>query len=451
MNHRFTRVLVGGLSATAVLAAIAACLPAGAVARTLPMPMLLPSDVVEAAGVRMEAQIPRPGMVLVDKDSRRPSLWYSPVASRTLADGAVQLWYQRVDKGEADYMDQRTLCLGEIRGGRWTLPSIRPESPAWGGPNNVVMTRSPHKPTWGGFNVFQIVQVDNALEMLYWDQPAPTGEAGAMRARSRDGKTWEKLTGTVFTEHNDAFCLTRIGDEYIVYQTALEPWPDKPFPDNLDKLRRVITLRTSPDLAAWSPQQPLLVPDARDAREAEFYLFKVFRYGHGYAGLIMKYYADPAKPGKHSAILRHELAVSEDGRAWQRPYRDTDLGFWSYADPFTIDGRMHFATWKDGAMVTVAYDRDRMVAVTGPGTFRTRTFARPRGVIALDADASQGWIETTLCDGAGNPVSDADSHRIEGIEGKSIPLPWTAASLSEECSIRVRLGDGARVFAVVGE
>ena len=42
------------------------------------------------------------------------------------------------------------------------------------------MTRSPHKPTWGGFNVFQIVAGRRrAWQMLYWDQPGPTGEAGA--------------------------------------------------------------------------------------------------------------------------------------------------------------------------------------------------------------------------------------------------------------------------------
>ena len=167
-----------------------------------------------------------------------------------------------------------------------------------------------------------------------------------MIARRQD---WEKLPGAVFTEHNDAFCLARIGSEYVVYQTALEPWPDKPFPDNLDKLKRVITLRTSPDLKTWSRQQPLLAPDAQDARETEFYLFKVFRYGHGYAGLIMKYYADPAKPGKHSAILRHELAVSEDGRPWQRPIATPILASGPTPIRSPIDGRMHFATWKDGA------------------------------------------------------------------------------------------------------
>jgi len=441
------------MSAAAVLTAVVV-LPSAteaaraAAARSLPIALLQRCDLAEASGVRLEAQRPEPGMALCEKDPQRPSLWYAPSASRTLGDGTVELWYQRVNKEEPSYVDQRTLCLGEIGGGRWVLPAIHPEPPAWGGPNNVVLTRSPHRPTWGGFNVFQILAVDGALAMLYWDQPGPTGEAGALRAVSRDGRRWEKLPGAVFTEHNDAFCLIRSGYEYLVYQTALEPWPDKPYADNLDKFKRVITLRTSPDLKTWSGQQPLLAPDARDARETEFYLFKVFRYGHGYAGLIMKYYADPTKPGKHSATLRHELAVSEDGRTWQRPYRDIDLGFWSYADPFTIDGRMHFATWRDGAMVTVAYAQDRLVAASGDGSLRTRPFARPYKGIALNADAARGWMELTLCDSAGDPVPGASPHRIEGAEGRTIPLPWKHDRLPKECSLRIRLGGGAKVFGV---
>ena len=454
MIARLRTTLFYGRLSILVLATLAASFQANAAspsapASRLPMPMLQLSDILESSGVRMEAQVPSPGMVLCEKDSRQPSLWYSPSASRTLEEGTVQLWYQRVNKGETEYVDQRTFCLGEIRGGRWSLPSLHPEPPAWGGPNNVVMTRSPHKPTWGGFNVFQITSGDAGLEMLYWDQPDPTGPAGAMRAVSRDGKTWDRLPGTVFTEHNDAFCLIRIGGEYVVYQTALEPWPDKPFADNLDKYKRVITLRTSADLKKWSPQEPLLTPDDQDAREAEFYLFKVFSYGHGYAGLIMKYYADPEKPGLHSAIIRRELAVSEDGRRWQRSYRETDLGFWSYADPFVVGGRMHFATWKDGALVTFAYEQGGMVAVTGQGSFRTRAFARPPRGIALNADASQGSIEATLCDAAGNPVRGTPSHRVHDIEDRCIPLPWAGASLPEECSLRIRLGGGAKVYGVI--
>ena len=54
----------------------------------------------------------------------------------------------------------------------------------------------------------------------------------------------------------------------------------------------------------------------RTAPTAEFYLLKVFRYADRYAGLLMKYFADRQAPGRHSAILRTELVLSNDGLAW---------------------------------------------------------------------------------------------------------------------------------------
>ena len=116
--------------------------------------------------------------------------------------------------------------------------------------------------------------------------------------------------------------------------------------------------------------------------------------------------------------------------------------------PFHVDGRLHFATWKDGAMVTVVYGRDRLVAVTGEGSFRTPPLVRPQKGIALNADTSQGWMEATLCDRAGDPVRGASACRIEGIEGASISLPWKQELLPMECVLCIRLGDGAKVFGV---
>ncbi|GMV95106.1 MAG: hypothetical protein AMXMBFR82_48840 [Candidatus Hydrogenedentota bacterium] len=415
------------------------------------MPLLLPQHLVDAQSVHLEPQRPEPGLTLFEKDLDRPSLWYAPVASRTLDDGTIQLWYQRVNKGEEDYFDQRTLCLGEIRDGRWVLAELNPEPPTWGGTNNVCMLRSPHTPTWGGFNVFQIVEVDGVLQMLYWDQPPESGDAGAMRATSTDGRTWDKQLKTVFTEHNDAYSLIYEKGEYVLYQTALEPWPDKPFSDNLDKFKRVLSIRTSEDLETWTPQEIFLRPDDQDPPETEFYLMKVFRYGSAYAGLIMKYYADPAKPNEHSAILSNELVVSEDTRTWERPFRDTDTGFWSYADPFMLDGKMHFAIWKDGGMVTVAYPKDRMVAaVAGDevGTLTTQPFERPEsGGLTLNADASNGWIEVELLDGSGKPVQDVKAERIEGVDGEGIALNWNPSDLPADCILRVRMKN-ARLFAV---
>ena len=72
--------------------------------------------------------------------------------------------------------------------------------------------------------------------------------------------------------------------------------------------------------------------------------------------------------------------------------------------------------------MTVAYGQDRMVAVTGAGSFRTRAFARPRkrhraqrGRLARDG------LKRRSAMARANPVGDARSHRIEGIEGQFDP------------------------------
>lgn len=394
-------------------------------ADSLPLRFFSPDDAVGGSGVTVLAMTPEPGDTLLARDESRPKLWFAPAAALPV-DGAVRIWYQRVNAGENDFSDQRTLCVGEIRAGVWSPLQIDPGPPAWGGVNNVCMRRSPHKPTWGGFNVFQIVRDQSQYRMLYWDQPAD-GEAGAMLASSSDGLTWTKdPRGAVFTEHNDAYTLIQRDGEYLLYQTALENWPDKPYPDNLDKYRRVISLRRSPDLVQWSPQQVFLRPDGGDAPETEFYLFKVFAYSGKYLGLLMKYYGDPDKPKQHSAILKHELLVSDDAVVWQRPFRDTDLGFWSYADPFPLNDALHFAIWKDGGMVTVKYPHGRLTGVHADdeGVFTTRPFPMPRKGLLLDADTENGWLVAQPVDAGGEPIRNLHPIRIEGRNAADIPLHW---------------------------
>lgn len=413
---------------------------------------VLPSDLVDVRNVSLVAQVPEPGMTLFSKDAERPKLWYAPVATDAAGDG-VRVWYQRVNTGEKEYVDQRTLCVGLLRDGRWSLPTLSPDPPAWGGPNNVCMRRSPYKPTWGGFNVFQIVHMPDGYRMLYWDQPSEQGLAGGMVATSQDGEHWVGQPGAAFTEHNDAFTLLPNGNEFLLYQTMLEEWPDKPYSDNLDGKRRLISLRRSPDLRAWSAQEVVLRPDAQDPVETEFYLMKVFRYGHAFAGLVMKYYADPAKPGKHSAILRYELVVSEDGRQWQRAFRDTDLGFWSYADPFVLKGRLSFVVWKDGGMSVVDYGEERLTAVEADaeeGSFVTRPFRRGNGECRVNVDAGKGWIEAEWLDASGKPWPRALAVRVAHVEGRRVSLAFVGGAQpapGEECRMRFRMRN-AKVYAV---
>lgn len=405
-----------------------------------PTVFLSPADLHDADGVRVEARIPEPGRVLIPKDPDRPKLWYAPVASRAI-DSGVRLWYQRVNTEETAWEDQRTLCVGDLRDGKWTLPALHPDPPVWGGPNNVCLTRSPHRPTWGGFNVFQIVEHKDRLALLYWDQPAEEGLAGAMFAYSSDGLSWEKQRGAVFTEHNDAYTLMKRENEFWLYQTMLEDWPDKPYTDNLPEKRRVQAFRTSPDLQAWTDQEIILRPDEQDPPEAEFYLMKAFPYGNGFAGLLMKYYADPALEGKHSGIIVNELIASRDGRAWERPFRHTDLGFWSYADPFPIGSEIHFAIWKDGGMETVAYPKDRLTAAAAEarGGF-TLPLNADRGLPStMNADTSQGWIELDVVDGAGAPRESFGRCRVEALDARAIPLAWKQEEIEPGLKLRVRM------------
>jgi hypothetical protein len=413
------------------------------------MPFLLPEDLVGPAAIRLEAQLPQHTTVLITKNADRPKLWFAPVAAEPVNNGA-RVWYQRVNGAEKEYSDQRTLCLGEIRDGTWKLVALDATPPAWGGVNNVCLRRAPFKATWGGFNVFQIIRGSDGYHLLYWDQPGEKGKAGGMLAHSADGLKWEKSAGTVFTEYNDAFTLTSDSARYLLYQTCLEDWPDKPYPDNLDKKRRVQSIRRSKDLRTWTAQEVFLRPDAQDKPETEFYLLKTFKNGTAILGLLMKYLADPALPNKHSAIMPCELIVARDATHWERPFRNLDLGFWSYADPVLINGELTFVFWKDGGMNTAAYSPNRLVAAVADsdmGVFMTRPFQYSRS-LSLDADASKGWIEAELLTASGEAVKGASPIRIEGKEGTRLPLGFAAdQEQPRQCRIRFKMKN-ARVFAV---
>ena len=415
-----------------------------------PVVFLSSEDLIASHGIKVEAQLPQPGMVLFAKDPDRPKLWYAPVAA-TADNDCARIWYQRVNSGEKDFSDQRTLCVGEIRDGVWRLVPTVAEPPVWGGVNNVCLRRSPFKPTWGGFNVFQMAKIDAGYKLLYWDQPDEKGQAGGMLGSSRDGIVWNKEPGgTVFTEFNDAFTLLADDGRFLLYQTALEDWPDKPYPDNLDKKRRILTIRRSSDLKTWTPQEVFLRPDAQDPPETEFYLMKAFHYGGGVLGLVMKYYADPANPGKHSAILKYELIVSRDGVHWTRPFRDTDLGFWTYADPFQTGNRLHFVVWKDGGMSTVSYAPHRMTAVCageGEGTFVTGLLDAANPAFKIDADAKEGWIEVALLDDAAKPVNNVPPKRVANTDSENIPVDFPGNPRPGSYRLAIRMCK-AKLFAI---
>jgi hypothetical protein len=420
---------------------------------TPPLVFLEPADIEQAQGVQIELRMPASKTTLIAADPERPSLWYVPVATHSV-DDTTYIWYQRVEKELEDYSDQRTLCLGMLHEGQWAVPSLREEPAPWGGPNNIVMRRSPHEPTWGGFNVFQILPHDGPYHMVYWDQPAE-GEAGAMHAVSPDGLHWTKEPpGTLFTEHNDAFTIIKAGDEFLMYQTLLEEWPDKPFADNLPGRRRVQALRTSKDLIHWSEQEVILAPDEKDKARTEFYYMRPFHYFGRYAALLMKYYADPLKPEKHSALTEIELIFSSDGRNWRRPFRKTNLGFWTMAEPFRDNNRrLCFAAGEGGGMIVHKYARTHLTGVSAKeeGSFVTPVIDLSEVDLVMDADARDGSIRVELLAVDGEPVPGFWPTAYEDTFDESIVLHWenfTSSTLPMiQCRLRITL-ENATLYAI---
>ncbi len=410
-----------------------------------------PEDVLDAEGVTYEAEpfLQARFETLVEKPEGRPGLWHMPVAAIPV-EGGLRVYYQRVEKDAGEWVQQRTLCLGILTEDGFERPDLGLYAQTWDGPRNVVMQRSPHTPTWGGFNVHQIVRdPPGEYVMLYWDQPAE-GSAGAMLARSPDGIHWEKdPQGPVFTELNDAYTLRREDDGYVVYQTALLDWPEKPYPDNLAGRRRVQTIRRSPDLVHWTPQELMLAPDEWDGEAAELYLLKTFRHVDRYVGLLMKYYANPARPNRHSDIVPGELIFSRDGVHWARPYRDTDFGLWTYADPFELGGDLCMVGHHDGCLVLARTRRDRLASVGAAawGSFRTPPFDLPSGGLRLNAGCRFGTIEVELI-ARGATVAEC---ALVGADGVALPLRWSAGNLQEvagtQVELRFRLAN-ARVYAL---
>jgi hypothetical protein len=398
--------------------------------------------------------------VLIPSDPGRPSIWYAPAAAVPAGD-EVRVYYQRINRDEQDYLDQRTLCVGMLRDDTFELPDLGIHPQSWDGPRNVVLRRSFRPATWGGFNVFQMVSDAGGHRLLYWDQPEE-GPAGGMVATSRDGIHWTKddRPTAVFAEHNDAFTLapSPAGGEYLLYQTRLEPWPNKPIPDNLRDSRRVISLRRSPDLAMWTPQDTILRPDEQDGLTAEFYLLKVFYHRDRYVGLAMKYFADPQTPGKHSGITRHELMLSTDGVKWERPYRYTDMGVWSYVTPFENGGSLCLVAglgtgWRGVALYRVRHDGLASCGADGAGSFCTPQFTMPDSGLTLNADCRGGSIGVEALDEKATVIDgfSAGDCRLADADGTHLPLRWGGTSAAELAGKKVQLRlllEHARVFSL---
>jgi hypothetical protein len=242
-----------------------------------------------------------------------------------------------------------------------------------------------------------------------------------------------------------------------MYQTRLQDWPDKPFPDNLPTSRRVISLRRSDDLRNWTPQQDMLAPDDQDAPDAEFYVMKAFWHAHRYAAVLLKYYRDPAYPNRHSGVYRRELLLSRDGECWTRPYRTEDFCTHIYAEPFEYEGSLcfigHSQHAKEMTLFRFRLDGLASCSAAGEGSFWSKPFAAPKDDLVLNADCSSGSLSVGVLDENGFEIEGfgSDRCRFENTSHVGLPLLWGEKRLSNLVDRNIHLHftlNHARVYSL---
>ncbi len=231
--------------------------------------------------------------------------------------------------------------------------------------------------------------------------------------------------------------------------------------------KRHIARATSPDFFHWSNDETVMGPDERDAPDEDFYTPACFRLKEVRNVYIM---VTGVFDGKKN-IVTPQLAVSRDGINWTRfrqpfiPFGEPgawdDAGGWpsareipagehqlfyyqgvraAHADPDDQHGQ-------SGVGVT-RIKRDRYIGLSAPdeGTVTTRPVrlthhaARmpERGVLTLNAEATNGQIRVEVLDANGNPVPGFTRDEC---------VPFTG----DELDVCVRWQDHPNLYPVIGK
>ena len=439
---------------------------------------------------------------------------------RDAATGRYRMWYQ-LGSGT------RAVCYAESDDGlKWTKPELGLIALKGFDEPNIVFTSSDH---YGASVVIDPPGGDPArrYKMAYYSIPPregatkgehdPRGPNGGMYvAFSPDGLHWIAQAGPALrgsygrssdpplvgerpalgesTSVSDVIdaAFDPLRKKYVIYAKG---WIDGP--DGTTFWKRDIVRTESEDFLHWSPPQIVMAPDENDGvhpadfpgtrRGVQLHAAPTFvRHGIYFALLQV---ADFETNG----LQPIELAISRDGLAWLRPFRNTpflpvgengtfDAGrIWTNATPIVLEDEIRFyygayeSPWQFGkgeypwgaktrlpktgiGLATLPLDRFagvRPIEKTAQITFRPRSLAGAKG-LTLNADASAGTIRVELLDSAGHRFRDftkADAMPISG-DGLRHRVTWKNADLSkmpaQEVMIRIHL-DNAEVFALTIE
>ncbi len=272
-------------------------------------------------------------------------------------------------------------------------------------------------------------------------------DGGLKVAASPDGLEWRMLAPGVVLHHNhDINSIHRdpIRGHYLALVSVYTEGPGYTGP------RRIPHQSISRDLVHWETPWPVIVPDARDEGDTQFYCMSgVLARGGLLIGTLKVLRDDlPADPGGPRAGIGYTvLAWSRDGRTWTRdrtPFLDRhpEAGTWDHAMSW-IDcqlpvgdqvylyyggyARGHkIERFKERQIGLVRMPRDRYVsrdAGEGGGTFWT-PLLRPAGSgLALNLEASGGEARVQVLDPEGRPVPGYRYSDCRPVTGDSLAAP----------------------------
>ena len=431
--------------------------------------------------------------------------------------GRHQMWYQMTGAG-------CVVCYAESADGiAWTKPALDILTFKGIPDRNVVLTSPDH------YDASVVVDPPGGdparrYKLAYWSIPErvglpddpkePRGQNGGMFvAFSPDGIHWTQHPGPVLRGNygritdppladdpgvlgvphsvSDVLDATYdpVREKYVVFAKG---WIDGP--DGRTFWTRSVVRTESDDFIHWTPAQFVMAPDEHDGlrpgaypgtrQGVQLHSAPAFIHHGVWFGLIQL--ADFESHGNQPI----ELALSRDGFAWSRPFRDTmfipvgkpgsfdTARIWSNATPVVLENEIRFYfggaenPWSFGKQES-EWGSKKKLPQTGIGlaTLPLDRFAglrpldrigqislRPRSLagvkfITVNADATQGSVRVELLDAQGYRIpgfTKADAVLLTG-DNLRHRVTWKETDITKlpagDVIIRIHL-DKAEVFAI---
>lgn len=304
---------------------------------------------------------------------------------------------------------------------------------------------------------------------------------------SPDGRNWKEHPKNPLYYDGDAISLfwSPVARRFICVAKSFQMPVSKRIPDHGGIMRRVLSIRSSPDGRTWEPSESvsdiwnrggqqkglpvalLTLPDEQDPPDLEFYSGNGFSHHDRCYLMVLNYAGTPLHPGKHGPQLDTEWWVGRDGLRWERPGRDVNaLGdaFPRNArithNPMIIGGQFlfHFGNH----LVGMKQDRISYAGARANAEFSTTSFVMPAGDLLLNAAvpspdrafaARQAYVMAAVVDENGNvvPGFEAEKCLIQNDEEIDLPLLWSGRSARELAGKNIRLRfhlRSANIYAV---